>query len=284
FRPDMPLLPNYKHVPIGYHGRASSVQVSGTPVRRPQGQLKQPDAQTPSFAASNKLDFELELGVWIGQGNGLGQPIGIGEAHRHIGGFCLLNDWSARDIQAWEYQPLGPFLSKSFMTTISPWIIMPEALEPFRRAAMARPPGDPPPLPYLLDPDEQEFGGLDCQLEMALQSRLMRAREIAPMVLSRSNASHLYWTFAQLVTHHSSGGCNLRPGDLIGSGTISGPTFDSLGSLLELTNGGKIALALPSGEQRLYLEDGDQLTMTARCDRPGFVGIGLGACMGEVIG
>ncbi len=284
FRPDMPLLPNYKHVPIGYHGRASSVQVSGAPVRRPHGQLKRPDMATPGFAATEKLDFELELGVWIGQGNPLGQPIPIGEAGGHIGGFCLLNDWSARDIQAWEYQPLGPFLAKSFMTTISPWIITPEALVPFRAPAMVRPQGDPQPLPYLSDKADQQSGGLDCHLEIALQSRLMRSKGIAPMVLSRSNAGYLYWTFAQLVTHHTSGGCNLRPGDLIGSGTISGPSRDSVGSLLELTDGGKTTLVLPSGEQRLYLEDGDQLTMTARCDRPGFAGIGLGTCMGEIDG
>jgi fumarylacetoacetase len=284
FRPDMPLLPNYKHVPIGYHGRASSVQVSGTPVRRPCGQIRRPDAEVPEFAASGTLDFELELGVWIGAGNPLGEPIPIHEAADHIGGFCLLNDWSARDIQAWEYQPLGPFLAKSFLTSISPWIITPEALMPFRAAAMMRPADDPQPLPYLCDAADQHSGSLDCHLEVALQSRLMRTEGVAPTILSRTNAGHLYWTFAQMVTHHASAGCNLRPGDLIGSGTISGSSADSAGSMLELTDGGRTALALPGGEQRLYLQDGDQITMTARCSRPGFASIGLGKCVGEIVG
>jgi fumarylacetoacetase len=282
FRPDNPLLPNYKHVPIGYHGRASSVCGSGIPVRRPNGQRKAPDAEAPSFGPSQRLDYELELGIWIGPGNRLGEPIPIGEADAHIAGYCLLNDWSARDIQAWEYQPLGPFLSKNFATTISPWMIMPEALAPFRVAQSARPADDPTPLPYLLDPDDQRLGALDLELEVLLLTAAMRQKGLPPHRVAVSNTRHMYWTVAQLIAHHTSGGCSLAAGDLFGSGTISGPTADSLGSLLETTEGGRRPLELPSGEARRFLEDGDDVIMRAHARRDGFASIGFGECRASV--
>jgi fumarylacetoacetase len=282
FRPDNPLLPNYKHVPIGYHGRASSVSASGVPVRRPNGQRKAPDADAPSFGPSQRLDYELELGIWIGPGNRLGEPIPIGEADAHIAGYCLLNDWSARDIQAWEYQPLGPFLSKNFATTISPWMIMPEALAPFHVAQSARPAGDPTPLPYLLDPDDQRAGALDLELEVLLLTAAMRQKGLPPHRVAVSNTRHMYWTVAQLIAHHTSGGCSLAAGDLFGSGTISGPTAGSLGSLLETTEGGRKPLELPSGESRRFLEDGDEVIMRAHARRDGFASIGFGDCRAGV--
>ena len=282
FRPDNPLLPNYKYVPIGYHGRASSIAVSGATLRRPSGQRKPSTETAPSFGPSRSLDYELELGVWIGPGNELGTPVAIADAASHIAGFCLLNDWSARDIQAWEYQPLGPFLGKSFLTTISPWVVTPEALAPFRMAQAPRPAGDPAPLPYLLDAADQAAGALDIELEVFLLTPGLKSKGFGPQRLSVGNARHLYWTVAQLVTHHSSGGCNLRAGDLFGTGTISAPEDGGLGSLLEISGGGRRPIELPSGETRRFLEDGDTVLMRARCRRQGFATIGLGECRGTI--
>ncbi len=278
FRPDNPLLPNYKYVPIGYHGRASSVRPSGAPVVRPNGQRKAPDEEAPSFGPARRLDYELELGIWVGQGNALGQPIPIGEAHDHIAGYCLLNDWSARDLQAWEYQPLGPFLAKNFHTTISPWVVTAEALAPFRMAQPPRPAGDPAPLPYLSDPDDQQHGAFALELEVRLASAAMREQGIAPVVLSRGAASAMYWTMAQIVTHHASNGCNLQPGDLIGTGTLSGAEAGSLGSLLEISRGGKTPVTLPTGETRTFLADGDEVSLHAAARSDGFASIGFGEC------
>jgi fumarylacetoacetase len=277
-RPDNPLMPNYKWVPIGYHGRASSVVVSGTKIARPSGQTRAPD-QDPVFGPSRRLDYEVELGFVIGSGNALGKSIPVGKAEDQVFGVVLLNDWSARDIQAWEYQPLGPFLAKSFATTVSPWIVTLEALEPFRCPAFPRAPGDPQPLPYLRDAANQKAGGIDIILEMYLQTAAMEYR----VRLSRGNARDAYWTAAQLVAHHSSNGCNLRPGDLLGSGTLSGPTPDSAGSLMELTAAGKNRFVLPSGETRGFLENGDQVTQRGRCVRPGAVSIGFGEASGLIL-
>jgi fumarylacetoacetase len=282
FRPDNPLMPNYKYVPIGYHGRASSIAASPGKVRRPNGQRKPATEAVPSFGSSRNLDYELELGVWIGPGNELGAPIPIAEAADHIAGFCLLNDWSARDIQAWEYQPLGPFLGKSFLTSISSWVITPEALVPFRIAQAPRPAGDPTPLPYLFDDGDQANGALDIELEVLLLTPGLREKGLAPHRLATSNAHHLYWTLAQLVSHHTCGGCNLRPGDIFGTGTISGPSEDTLGSLLELSAGGRRPVTLPSGETRRFLEDGDTVIMRAHCRRDGFATIGFGECRGMI--
>jgi fumarylacetoacetase len=283
FRPDNPLLPNYKYVPIAYHGRASSVVPSGTPVRRPSGQRKLPSETVPTFGPCRNLDLELELGIWVGPGNAQGEPVAIGEAPQHIAGFCLLNDWSARDIQSWEYQPLGPFLAKNFATTISPWIVTPEALAPFRIAQAARPEGDPAPLAYLTSRDDQAEGALDLSLEVHLLTLLMREKGLAPQRISASNARHLYWTPAQLVAHHTCGGCNLQAGDLLGTGTISTPDDDGLGSLLEITRGGQQPITLASGETRRFLEDGDEVILSARATRDGFAGIGFGACRGQIV-
>ncbi len=281
FRPDNPLLPNYRHVPIGYHGRASSVVPTGTPVRRPSGQLA--GAEGPRFGPSERLDLELELGVWIGAGNELGSPIPISEAPDHIAGFCLLNDWSARDIQAWEYQPLGPFLAKNFLTTVSPWIVTPEALAPFRRRAFARGPGEPAPLPYLGDADDQAHGGLALELGVWLETEAMREAGVGEVRLSAGGSGALYWTVAQMVAHHSAGGCNLRAGDLFGTGTISGEAAGSEGSLLEMTNSGKAPVELPGGETRTFLQAGDRLRISALARREGFADIGFGSCVGEVV-
>jgi fumarylacetoacetase len=282
FRPDHPLLPNYKWVPIGYHGRASSIHVSGESFARPMGQIKMPGTDAPVFQASRKLDLELELGIWIGGGNAPGHPILIADAASHIAGYCLLNDWSARDIQSWEYQPLGPFLSKSFHSTISAWVVTPEALAPYR-AAMTRPAGDPELLSYLHDPVDQAVGGLDIELEVLLTTASMRAGSMTPQRLSLSSTRHMYWTAAQLVAHHTSGGCDLRPGDLLGSGTISGPTPDSCGSLLEITHDGRDTVLLRSGETRTFLEDGDEVVLRARAHRPGVAPIGFGECLARVL-
>ncbi|WP_165191448.1 fumarylacetoacetase [Caulobacter soli] len=282
FRPDNPLLPNYKHVPIGYHGRASSVRVSGAPVVRPQGQRKAPDAEGPEFGPSQRLDIELELGVWIGQGNALGQPIAIDAADQHIAGLCLLNDWSARDLQAWEYQPLGPFLAKNFMTTISPWIVTAEALAPFRIAQPARPAEDPTPLPYLLSQADQARGAYAIDLEVAIATAAMRDRDEPAFTIAQGPASNLYWTLAQLVTHHASNGCDLNPGDLLGTGTISTPDDSGVGSFLELTRGGQKPVTLPSGETRTFLQDGDLVRLSARAAALGFVSIGFGDCVGQI--
>jgi fumarylacetoacetase len=282
FRPDNPLLPNYKYLPIGYHGRASSIAVSGATLRRPNGQRKSSTEAVPSFAPSRSLDYELELGVWIGPGNELGRPIAIADAPNHVAGFCLLNDWSARDIQGWEAQPLGPFLGKSFLTTISPWVITPEALAPFRTAQASRPASDPAPLPYLFHAADQAEGAFDIDLEVLLLTPGLKVKGLPAQRLAISNARHLYWTVAQLVAHHSSGGCNLRAGDLFGTGTISAPTEDGLGSLLELSAGGRRPVALASGETRRFLEDGDTVIMRARCRRERFAGIGFGECHGTI--
>jgi fumarylacetoacetase len=284
FRPDEPLLPNYKYVPIGYHGRASSVRASGEPVIRPNGQRKAPDAAAPEYGPSRRLDYEIELGLWIGRGNELGSPIPIREASEHIAGYCLLNDWSARDLQAWEYQPLGPFLAKNFLTSVSPWVVSGDALAPFRKAMPPRPDGDPQPLAYLDDAADRKSGGLGVQLEVTLTSDAMRAAEMAPQVLSRGSAdAAMYWSAAQIVAHHSSNGCNLQAGDLIGTGTLSTGDDQGLGSLLEISQGGKAPLKLPSGETRTFLEDGDEVTLKAWCEADGAVRIGLGECVGRVV-
>ena len=283
FRPDQPLLPNYKWVPIGYHGRASSIVVSGTPVRRPQGQARPDGATVPVFGPTRRLDYELEIGAVIGQGNPLGTPISIARAADCVFGLVLLNDWSARDVQAWEYQPLGPFLAKNFATTISPWIVTLEALAPFRAPAFARPPGDPAPLPYLDDPDDAAHGGFDVVLEASLGSPMMRAGGSAPARLCRGRLTDLYWTIAQMVTHHASNGCALRPGDLIGTGTVSGATKESRGCLLELTWRGAEPFTLPSGERRTFLEDGDEVSFRGWAEREGATRIGFGECRGVVL-
>lgn len=282
FRPDNPLLPNYKHIPIGYHGRASSIRPSGAPVQRPNGQRKAPDAEMPSFGPTQKLDYELELGVWVGPGNALGQPILISEAGQHIAGLCLLNDWSARDFQAWEYQPLGPFLAKNFLTTISPWIVTTEALAPFRIPQPARPTGDPKPLPYLWDETDQTHGALALTLEVGLRSNAMAAAGMHAHRIGRGPASNMYWTIAQMVAHHTCNGCNLQAGDLLGTGTISASTSDGLGSLMEITRNGSAPIELPTGESRAFLEGGDELTLTATCEADGFVSIGFGECTGVI--
>lgn len=283
FRPDNPLLPNYKHVPIGYHGRASTVVASGAAVRRPNGQTLAPGAEAPGFGPSKRLDYELELGIWIGPGNEMGEAIGIGQAEQHVAGYCLLNDWSARDVQAWEYQPLGPFLAKNFATSVSPWVVTAEALAPFRKAQPARPEGDPQPLPYLLDEHDQAQGAFDIQLEVLLQTAAMREQGIEPLRLALSNTQNMYWTVAQMVAHHSVGGCKLQAGDLFGSGTLSGPAPEAFGSLLESTFGGKQPLQLPGGEQRTFLQDGDEVIFRAWCEREGYPRIGFGECRGVIL-
>jgi fumarylacetoacetase len=282
FRPDNPLLPNYKHIPIGYHGRASSVRPSGTPVRRPNGQTKPPASDDPIFGPCQRLDYELELGIWIGPGNAPGEPIPIGQAAAHIAGYCLLNDWSARDIQAWEYQPLGPFLAKNFATSVSCWIVTPEALAPFRIPKPPRPAGDPAPLPYLTDRADQATGALDLVLEVLLLTPTMRERGLPPQRLALSNSRHMYWTAAQLVAHHTGGGCDLRPGDLLGTGTISGPDAEGFGSMVEATRGGQQPITLQTGEQRRFLADGDEVVLRARAVRDGFASIGFGECRGTI--
>lgn len=282
FRPDNPLLPNYKFVPIGYHGRASSLVPTGSPVRRPAGQTRVEGAESPVFGPSARLDYELEVGLFVGPGNRLGSPVPIEEAEEHAFGLCLVNDWSARDIQQWEYQPLGPFLAKSFATTVSPWVVTLEALAPFRAPAFARPDGDPDPLPYLASPRDREAGGFDVQLEVLLSSERMRQAGCEPMRLSLGNLTQMYWTFAQMLAHHTSNGCNLLPGDLLASGTVSGPSADSRGCLLELTWRGSQPVALPTGETRRFLEDGDEVILRGWCERTGHRRIGFGECRGLV--
>jgi fumarylacetoacetase len=284
FRPDNPLLPNYKFVPIGYHGRASSVRVSGEPVMRPSGQRKTPDADSPEYGPSRRLDYELELGIWIGEGNDLGSPIAVGDAAEHIAGYCLLNDWSARDIQAWEYQPLGPFLAKNFLTSVSAWVVSPQALAPFRKAMPPRPAGDPEPLAYLDDAGDRASGALAVRLEVTLTTEQMRRQGAAPHILSRGSAdAAMYWSAAQIVAHHSSNGCNLQPGDLIWTGTLSTDSNGGLGTLLEISSGGKLPVELVSGETRSFLEDGDEITLKAWCEGEGAVRIGFGECVGRVV-
>ena len=283
FRPDNPLLPNYKHVPIGYHGRASSVRVSGTALRRPSGQRKAPDAGQPSFGPAQRLDYELELGLWIGRGNALGEPIPITEAGDHIAGLSLLNDWSARDVQAWEYQPLGPFLAKNFLTSVSPWLVSLEALAPFRIAQAPRPEGDPRPLPYLWSEADQASGAFAIDLEVALLTPAMRERGMTPQRISHAEACAMYWTAAQMVAHHTSNGCDLHVGDLLGTGTISSANPEGYGSLLELTRGGADPVRLESGETRAFLLDGDEVVMRGCARAEGYVPIGFGECRGVVV-
>ena len=282
FRPNEPLLPNYKWVPIGYHGRASSIVPSGRDVPRPAGQTRGSDASVPTFGPSRRIDYECEVGVFVGQGNPLGEPVPIEREKEHLFGICLVNDWSARDIQAWEYQPLGPFLAKSFATTVSPWVVTMEALEPFRVPLMPRAAADPQPLPYLDHPRDRECGGLAVTLEVWLRSARMRDAGMEPFRLSRASATDLYWTFAQMLTHHTSNGCNLLPGDLLASGTVSGPTEDAAGCLLEITRGGASPIRLPSGEERGFLEDGDEVILGGYCERAGYRRIGLGECRGRI--
>ena len=282
-RPQQPLLPNYKWLPIGYHGRASSVLPAGQAFQRPWGQTLATGASVPVFGPCQRLDYELELAAWIGTGNPLGSPIPVGQAQEHLAGITLLNDWSARDIQTWEYQPLGPFLAKSFASTVSPWLVTPDALAPFRCAPTARAADDPAPLPYLHDAADQALGSWDIQLEVWLQTATMRAQGQAAQRLSASNLRDAYWTVAQLLAHHSSGGCNLRTGDVLGTGTLSGPLPGQGGSLLELTHGGQTPLALQNGESRRFLEDGDTVTLRAFCERPGARRIGFGACHASVL-
>jgi fumarylacetoacetase len=283
FRPDNPLLPNYKYVPIGYHGRASSIVPDGTGVVRPAGQTKDPSAPVPVFGPSRMLDYELEVGCFVAGGNAPGSTISMQGAEEHLFGLCLLNDWSARDIQAWEYQPLGPFLAKNFATTVSPWVVTMEALAPFRVPPAPRPEGDPGPLPYLDGAGDRRAGGIDLTLEVHLSSAGMRRRGMPPVRLSRGTFRSMYWTFAQMLVHHASNGCNLRPGDLLGSGTVSGPEPGSRGSLLELTWRGRDPLRLPTGEERKFLEDGDEVVLRGRCRREGAAGIGFGPCSGVVL-
>jgi fumarylacetoacetase len=283
FRPDNPLMPNYKYVPIGYHGRASSIVVSGTDIKRPNGQNRSDQEKPPVFGPCKNLDYEMELGFFVGRGNELGRPIPISEAEDHIFGVCLVNDWSARDIQAWEYQPLGPFLAKNFATTISPFVVTMEALAPFRTAAFKRDADDPKPLDYLSDANNENFGGLDINLEVLIQTEKMRNENIEPHLLSRSNSKDLYWTIGQMLTHHASNGCNLQTGDLMATGTVSGKEKNERGCMLELTWRGKEPIELPSGEQRRFLEDGDEIIMKGFCEREGFRRIGLGECRGRIL-
>ncbi|MDR0458111.1 MAG: fumarylacetoacetase [Burkholderiaceae bacterium] len=283
FRPDNPLMPNFKWLPVGYHGRASSIGVSGQPVQRPVGQQRPlAEGQPPVFGPCQRLDYELELGVYIGPGNAQGQPIPLGQAESHVFGLCLLNDWSARDIQAWEYQPLGPFLSKNFATTVSPWIVTLEALAPYR-ALLARPAGDPQPLPYLDSTEQRTRGALDIQLELTLQTEKMRTAGQAPARVALSNYRHAYWTVAQMVAHHTVGGCNLQPGDFLGTGTLSGPTLDQACALIETTGGGKTPFRLPDGQTRSFLEDGDTVIIRGWCQKAGAARIGFGQCRGTIL-
>jgi fumarylacetoacetase len=282
FRPDNPLLPNYKWVPIAYHGRAGSIRVSGQQFRRPRGQVKPAGAESPQLAPTQRLDYELEVGVFIGTGNPLGHPVSIDRAEQHVFGLCLLNDWSARDVQAWEYQPLGPFLAKNFATTLSPWIVTLEALAPYR-TSWTRPAGDPQPLAYLDSRQVRQSGAIDVQLEVYIDTAGMRAAGTPSHRLARSNFRHSYWTVAQMVAHHTVNGCNLEAGDLLGSGTQSGPAADEAGSLLELTVGGKQPLTLASGETRTFLADGDRVTLRGWCDKPGYARVGFGEVAGTVL-
>lgn len=282
FRPDNPLMPNYKWVPIGYHGRASSVSVSPQQFTRPVGQTMAPGAAVPAVEPCKRLDIELELGIFIGAGNPLGSRIPIAQADEHVFGICLLNDWSARDIQAWEYQPLGPFLAKNFATTISPWVVTMEALAPFRTAPV-RPQDDPAPLPYLDSPRNRAEGALDVELQVSLQTASMREAGMPAQPLAQTNYRHAYWTIAQMVAHHTINGCNLQAGDLFGSGTLSGPSLDQAGALIEITQGGKAPITLPNGETRTFLEDGDTIVIRGWCQKNGAARVGFGECIGTVL-
>jgi fumarylacetoacetase len=284
FRPDNPLLPNYKWVPIGYHGRSSSIVPSGGEVVRPQGQQKAPDSDEPSFGPSKRLDYEMEMAIWTSGANAMGEPIPIGEAGEHIAGLSILNDWSARDLQAWEYQPLGPFLAKNFHSTVSPWVVTSAALAPFRIAQPARQAGDPRPLPYLWDETDQATGAYAVEMEVLISTAKMSAAGHAPQRLSKGPMSAMYWTAAQLIAHHTANGCNLRPGDLLGTGTLSSESRDTFGSLLELSEGGKRPIELPGSETRTFLEDGDEIVMKAHAAREGYRTIGFGECRARIRG
>jgi fumarylacetoacetase len=291
FRPDQPLLPNYKWIPIGYHGRASSLVISGTDVQRPHGQVRPTGQDAPEFRATAQLDYELEVGAYIGAANALGEPIPIDgiaarvlSAENHIFGLSLLNDWSARDIQSWEYQPLGPFLGKSFATSISPWVVTMDALDPYRVPLHPRSAGDPEPLPYLTEPAWMaQKSGFDIKLEVHLSTMRMRASSLAPVRLSSGNLRDLYWSFGQMIAHHTSNGCNLIEGDLIASGTVSGVDESSRGCLLEITRRGAAPIKLPNGETRIFLEDGDDLILTGFCEKEGFPRVSLGECRGKIL-
>ena len=283
FRPDSPLLPNYKYVPIGYHGRASSIVISGAEVTRPNGQMLPNGAKDPTFGPTQMLDYEAEVGFFVGRGNDLGKSVPIDQAEERLFGICLVNDWSARDIQSWEYQPLGPFLSKSFATTISPWVVTWEALEPYRVPAFFRPAGDPQPLAYLNSEKDRNEGGIDLTIEVYIRSMLMREGRLRPSRLSAASLADMYWTAAQMLTHHTSNGCNLRPGDLFASGTISGPDKGSQGCMLELTRRGTEPVVLPTGEERKFLHDGDEIILRAYFQREGAARIGLGECAGLIV-
>jgi fumarylacetoacetase len=282
FRPDNPLLPNYKWVPIGYHGRSSSIEISGSNFKRPKGQTKAPTATEPSFGPCKRLDYEMEVGIFIGNGNALGEPISIENADDHVFGMCLFNDWSARDIQGWEYQPLGPFLSKSFASTVSPWIVTSEALAPYR-STWTRDSADPQPMPYLESEHNRDFGSLDLSLQVLIETETMRNAKQAPVQLSQSNFKDSYWTVAQMVAHHTVNGCNLRSGDMFGSGTQSGPKPEEAGSMLELSNAGSEPIHLPNGETRTFLEDGDCVIMKGWCEKFGAARIGFGAVSATVL-
>jgi len=283
FRPDNPLLPNYKWVPIAYHGRSSSIVISGTRVRRPCGQRRAKDQKEPEFGPSGSLDYELEVGFFLGRGHRLGETIGIKQAGEHFFGMCLVNDWSARDIQAWEYQPLGPFLGKNFATTVSAWVVTMEALEPFRHAVEDRPEGDPAPLPYLDSEEDRATGALDVRLSATISSTRMRQAGMPPVMLTRSNLRNLYWTPAQMLTHHASNGCRMRTGDLLATGTVSGPEPAEYGSLIEITSNGAQPVRLPTGEERRFLEDGDEIILRGWCERAGYRRIGVGECAGRIV-
>jgi fumarylacetoacetase len=283
FRPDNPLPPNYKYVPIGYHGRASSLVPTGSEVIRPTGQTRPSESEPPVFRPTKSLDYEAEVGFFVGRPNALGAPVPIGEAPQHIFGFCLVNDWSARDIQSWEYQPLGPFLSKSFATTVSPWVVTSEAVEPFRVPAFFRPADDPKPLPYLLSDREQREGGLDLTIEVFIRTAMMREGGMRPTRISAASFSDMYWTTAHMLAHHASNGCNLRTGDLLASGTVSGPEKGMQGCLLELTRRGAEPLNLPSGEERKFLLDGDEVILRGYLERDGCARIGMGECSGRIV-
>ncbi|MDP4985700.1 fumarylacetoacetase [Pseudoalteromonas tunicata] len=282
FRPDNPLLPNYKWVPIGYHGRSSSIDVSGQTFHRPNGQTKAPDAEIPSFGPCKRLDYELELGIYLGKGNKLGDAIAIEDAENHVFGLCVFNDWSARDLQAWEYQPLGPFLAKNFASTVSPWIVTTEALAPFK-TNWHRDENDPQPLSYLDSTANREAGAFDIQMDVLLESAKMRTEGTPASKLSQSSFKHSYWTVAQMVTHHTVNGCNFLPGDMLGSGTQSGPEHEEAGSMLELSRGGKESITLNNGETRTFLNDGDKVIMRGWCEKDGFKRIGFGSVEGTIL-
>ena len=283
FRPDNPLLPNYPHLPIAYHGRSSSIVVSGTSVKRPHGQTKPRDADDPTFGPSQQLDYELELGIVVGAANPLGQPVDLDQAEDHVFGLCLLNDWSARDMQVWESQPLGPFLAKSFATSMSPWVVTLDALAPFRCPAFTRRPSDPRPLAYLSSTENDRIGGIDITVEVWLRSAKMCRRGLESVRVSRGSFRDMFWTVAQMVAHHTSNGCNLRRGDLLGSGTVSGSEAGSAGCLLEITERGAQPIELPTGEERSFLADGDEVVLQGFCERESYATIGMGTCVGAIL-